>query len=117
MNSSIKGARGELVAAEYLQAKGYQLIAKNFRNRKGEIDLVARHEDSIVFVEVKTWNYNGAADLEYSINEKKRQRIIQASRFFMGTHPELASCRIRFDVILIANQLHEINHLENAFGG
>ena len=108
---------GETAAAEYLQGKGYSVIARNFRGRRGEIDLVVRDGESVVFVEVKTWDRNNTADLEYSINSLKKRRIIRTSRLFLSTHPDLLTSRIRFDVVLVTHRSEEITHIENAFGG
>ena len=75
------------------------LMARGYRCRVGEIDIIARHGNVIVFVEVKArHDYVSAA---ISITERQQQRIIRAAEAFMQNHPELNALDMRFDAILI----------------
>jgi putative endonuclease len=77
------------------------ILASNFHSPRGEIDLIARDGDAIVFIEVKTWNSRGIADLEYGLNPEKRRRIIETAKYFLAGHREYSEMVIRFDVIFI----------------
>jgi putative endonuclease len=93
------GAEAEEIAADFLAAKGMHIVARNFRTRFGEIDLVARDGESLVFVEVRMRKNNyfgGAAD---SVDVPKRCRVVAAARAYLAlVHPE-PPCR--FDVVTL----------------
>ena len=114
-SSSARGARGEELAAAYLRGRGWDILARNVRSRRGEIDLVAGRDDLLAFVEVKAWDAFGAADLEYAIGPAKRRRIRDAARLFLARRPDLAGRRARFDVVLLGGDPPRVRHLENAF--
>jgi hypothetical protein len=81
LSAAKKGAFGEMKAAEYLRGKGYALVARNFRSRTGEIDIIAEKDGVLAFVEVKAWEAFGEADLEYSIGRTKpRGFLLPAGR-------------------------------------
>ncbi|OHC63501.1 MAG: YraN family protein [Rhodocyclales bacterium GWA2_65_20] len=105
-----KGAAGEAAAAAYLMDRGLTVIARNFRVRGGEIDLVCRDGSNVVFVEVRLRSrsdYGGAAA---SITVAKQARLILAARHWLARHGE-RPCR--FDCILI--QDGQIEWLKDAF--
>jgi len=93
------GADAEQIAADFLAAKGMHIVARNFRTRFGEIDLVARDGQSLVFVEVRLRTndyFGGAAD---SVDVPKRGRVVAAARSYLANlHPE-PPCR--FDVVTL----------------
>lgn len=92
------GERAERIAAGYLQRKGLALIEANYRCRWGEIDLVLRDRDTIVFLEVKlrrSTSFGGAA---YSVTSRKQARIIAAARHYLAGKKEMPC---RFDVVLL----------------
>ncbi|KAA0258666.1 YraN family protein [Deferribacter autotrophicus] len=105
------GKAGEKKAAKYLISKGYSIIDKNYRCKFGEIDIIAKKDDVIVFVEVKTRkNRNFGYGFE-AVDRKKIDKIIKvAERFLMSRNIE-NPCR--FDVISIDGD--DITHIENAF--
>ena len=113
MNTRLRGDRGEDRAAAYLQAKGYHIVKRNLRCHAGEVDIVVYKDDSLIFVEVKTWLTLSTQDLARSITEKKQARILGCSREFLGGHPEWSQCRLRFDILHIGSD--EITHFESAF--
>jgi putative endonuclease len=113
--SAAKGARGEELAAAYLRSRGWDIVARNVRSRRGEVDLVAGRGDLLAFVEVKAWDSYDAADLEYAIGPAKRRRIRDAARLFLARRPDLADRRARFDVVLLGGDPPRVRHLENAF--
>jgi putative endonuclease len=114
-----KGREGEEKAADYLQGKGYGILARNFHSRTGELDIVAVKDGTVAFIEVKSWRVFGRSDLEYSIGGNKRRRIRTAARLFLAKHPWLEGMRIRFDVILLRCESpgEGVLHIENAFSG
>lgn len=102
----------ETLACEHLQAKGLRLLARNYRLRSGEIDLILQDSDTIVFVEVryrKSTLYGGALQ---SINYKKQQRIIRTAQHYLMKHAPYAQAR--FDVVAIEGRDH-IEWIPNAF--
>jgi putative endonuclease len=112
-SKSSRGREGENRAAEALEGKGMTILARNFRSRTGEIDIIAREEETIVFVEVKTWSRYGFEDLGLGINEKKQRRIIETAKYFLLEHREYNEMALRFDVIFISPT--GIVHLASAF--
>lgn len=113
MQKREKGFLYEGMAAEYLKKKGYQIVARNFYTRSGELDLIARDGVYLVFVEVKyRANRWGGHPLE-AVDRNKKRRIRGAAQFYLLRHgfPETTPCR--FDVVGILGD--EIVHIENAF--
>jgi putative endonuclease len=112
-SSSSLGREGETRAVTVLEEKGMQILARNFRSRTGEIDIIARDGETLVFVEVKTWSRYGIEDLRLGITEKKQRRIIETAKYFLLEHREYNEMGIRFDVIFISPT--DIVHLASAF--
>ena len=111
------GRQGERFAAHYLRQLGYKILYRNFRGGKGgEIDLVCRHSETLVFVEVKTRSSETFGRPITAIDRKKRRRIVRGAMAWlrMLDLPDLA---FRFDAVeVIASELPEIRVIENAFG-
>lgn len=111
------GQAAEHAACHWLEAHGLHLIARNQRWRHGELDLVMRDGNTLVFVEVRyraNDRYGGAAA---SITRSKQQRLIRAAAHFLAAHPALAQLPCRFDVISACGNpaTPQINWLRNAF--
>ena len=119
MNNKIVGAWGERNAAKYLEKKGYKIVGVNYKNRFGEIDIIARRKDCVVFIEVKTRKNNSFADAREFVDAKKQARVITAAKIWLSAN----RCELqpRFDVIEVYaphgtdTKNPEINHIENAF--
>jgi putative endonuclease len=95
------GTLAENSAAAFLEAQGFQIIARNFLRRFGELDIVARAGDILVVAEVRTRaddRFGGAAA---SVGRAKQRRIITTTALFLDQHPGLRHCRVRFDVIVV----------------
>ena len=113
------GDKGERAAIRFLKKKmGYRILAHQHRNKIGEIDIIARDAETIVFVEVKTRKSNRAGMPVEAVTLKKQQQIIRTALAYLKRN-RLLDQRIRFDVIGIiwadnANQ-PEITHYHNAF--
>ena len=94
------GLSAESRAAAYLIAKGYRIVARRWRSPVGEVDIVARRRQVLVFVEVKARaQLDSAAE---SITERQQRRIAAAAAAWLAEHPDDGNCDIRFDAVLIA---------------
>lgn len=114
MNRRHIGSTYEENAAGYLQKQGYRILERNYRNRFGEIDLIAMDGDYLVFVEVKYRSTSGCGLPLEAVDHKKQKKILSVARYYMLTHgyPENVNCR--FDVVSIMG--NEISLISNAFG-
>jgi len=110
---SHKGQAGETAAAEHLEKKGIQILERNFRSKKGEIDIIALDGETLVFTEVKAWSSYGIDALEQALDAKKQHKIIETSKYFLSLHRKYRYMAIRFDVVFISPQ--GITHLASAF--
>lgn len=80
------GAWGENVAATHLQAKGYEIIAKNWRSALGEIDIIARWRDCYSFIEVKTRRGSGMGSPEEALTQAKSQKLLALAQQYLADH-------------------------------
>ena len=113
----IFGKLGEDCAAKFLEAHGYEIVARNFRIRSAEIDIIARVDDVIIFVEVKTRSNTRHGLPAEAVTVRKQRKIIEAAGVFLQDE-NFADCACRFDVmeVFMRGELVEaINHIENAF--
>mgnify|MGYP005839873467 CR=1 FL=1 len=114
------GRFGELAAAAHLQRSGYTLIARNWRCSGGEIDLVARRGDQVVFVEVRTRRVRGpqAALPEASVGAAKAQRLANLAHAYLAAAALPAEVPWRIDVIAVevdgAGRVVRLAHIEHA---
>jgi len=115
-NKHTIGQTGQEAAEKYLQNKGYKILARNYRLRTGEIDLILKHGTYIVFVEVK-FRKNMAYGLpREAVGHTKQKRIINTALHYL-THNRLTENDIRFDVVEVLEQHGKLyaSHIENAF--
>lgn len=104
---SLRGSKAEARACAYLQARGLELLARNFRTRNGEIDLVMRDRTTLVFVEVR-YRYSAAfGTAGESITATKQARVRHAAEHFLQQHPAYRDCACRFDVVACDEQATE----------
>lgn len=115
MNKRKVGNDYENRACEYLEANGYTIIEKNFRCYKGEIDIIARDNSFLVFVEVKYRSKNSFGYSAEAVNIHKQNIIYKVAQCYLSLHKEYMEAPCRFDVI--AFDSHELTHIKNAFGG
>lgn len=110
------GQSGESFAVKYLESKGYKIIARNFRIRYAEIDIVAELNDEIIFVEVKTRSNTRRGLPAEAVNLRKQKKIIEAASVFLQDD-KFFNRPCRFDVIEIYSngKNFELRHIENAF--
>jgi putative endonuclease len=95
------GWLGEEMARHFLAACGYHCLAQRFRVREGEIDLVVRAGDVLIFVEVKTRRGHGCGRPEESVTRVKLTRLRRLAAIFLDTRPDLATGFVRFDVVAV----------------
>ena len=116
MNRRRKGAWWEGEAARHLKEAGYEIVERNYRTRAGEIDLIARKDNLLIFVEVKMRSSEAFGRPEEAIDSKKQKKIIEIAQVYLAEHP-CPGCDIRFDVIAISGEgpHRRIEHIENAF--
>ncbi len=100
------GSRYEKAAADYLRRQGYEILVMNYRNRKGEIDIVARDGDYLCFVEVKYRKDAAAGDPLEAVGWRKQMVICRVADHFLLTHRQWADLQIRFDVVAIQGRDH-----------
>ena len=93
------GARWEDAALHHLQQNGLRLVARNFTCRFGEIDLVMRDRDRLVFVEVRFRDSDGHGGGTPSVGPAKRAKLTRAASLYLQAHPEFAQLPCRFDVV------------------
>ena len=86
-------------AEQFLLRQGFVLLTRNFLTRSGEIDLVMRDQDLIVFVEVRFRNASRFGAAIHSINRRKSACVVQSASVFLQQHPEWSNRPCRFDVI------------------
>ena len=94
-----RGAHVEAAARDYLLAAGLRPLASNATYRHGELDLVMRDGDGVVFVEVR---YRSGTDFgggAMSIDARKRRKLVHAAQLFLAAHPRLTDAPCRFDVV------------------
>ncbi|MDD4600441.1 hypothetical protein SDC9_05961 [bioreactor metagenome] len=118
MNHIKVGNIGEQAAADLFQQAGYTILAKKFRSRTGEIDIIAKHRGTIVFVEVKTRRSTSFGFPAEAVTYTKQQKIIKTALCYLNMiqQPD-SSCR--FDVVevfLLPDGNFNYNHIINAFG-
>jgi putative endonuclease len=106
------GISAESRAALFLIAKTYRILARRWRTPFGEIDIVARRRNELVFFEVKA--RDTLDDAAEAVTERNKQRIIAAAELWLAHHPEDAQRAIRFDVILMVPGKMP-HHIVNAF--
>jgi len=110
------GKKGEEVAKSYLEEKGYNIIEQNWRYSRAEVDIIAKEEEVLVFVEVKARSYNYYGPPEDFVTAKKRKLLSIAASAYMQKHNH--DWVIRFDIISVLfgeEKTYKIQHFEDAF--
>ncbi len=113
MDRRATGTQAENTACAFLESQGLSIVTRNFLRRVGELDIVARVDDLLVVVEVRTRasdRYGGAAA---SIGRDKQRRIILTTQLLLQRYPSLKRCRVRFDVVIVKDG--RVEWLKRAF--
>ena len=108
--TTARGREAEDRAARHLERQGLRVVARNFRVRGGEIDLICRDGKGLVFVEVRQRSRSDFGGAAASITARKRQRLILAAQHYLLKHPD-TDCR--FDCVLMDGD--RLEWLRNAF--
>lgn len=115
MDNGAEGLKAEYLAAEFLKEKGYVIVEKNASfPRRGEIDIVARDGDVLVFVEVKYRSTREMGDAAEAVDHAKRRKLLRAAEAYIATRAVIDT-DIRFDIVAVRDGI--IEHIPNAFYG
>ncbi len=112
LNNRAKGREGEQKAEEYLLVNGYDILEKNYKNRFGEIDIIARYGKTLVFIEVKTKKTGLHGLPAESVDARKQSRIGKVALAYI-TNNKIVNQPCRFDVLSIHDERIEL--FTNAF--
>lgn len=109
------GEKGEKIAIDFLLRKGYIILEKNYRYLKAEVDIIAKIENTLAVIEVKTRSTDYFGNPEEFVNSKKIKLLLSAIDYYV-TEKDL-DVNVRFDIIAIIEQntSTKIKHLEDAF--
>ncbi len=116
--SKLLGSLGENIAFSYLRQRGYQVLLRNFENPLGEIDLIAREGEFLVFIEVKTRSSRWMGEPSEAITHQKRRQLVRVAQSYLKRYA-LTDIPCRFDVVSILLEpfgIPEIDLIQNAFG-
>jgi len=112
------GRQGEDAAARYLEKNNYQILCRNYSCKLGEIDIVARERDVIVFVEVRSRSSDNYGFPQESITSRKKVKLRQLALHYLKS-AGMTNANCRFDVIAVQldgeGMLKKLEHIENAF--
>jgi putative endonuclease len=110
------GKEAESIAARHLEKNGYKILERNFRTQLGEIDIIAKDRETVVFVEVKARRSNSYGNPKWSITARKQRKISMLALYYLKTS-KLGGSKARFDVVAIdsASAQPRIEIVKNAF--
>ena len=120
LKNKLTGQCGEDAAVALLKKKGYKIVERNYSNKLGEIDIIAKNKEDLIFVEVKTRKSEKFGTPAEAVTYYKKQKIVNTAKWYLLTNP--TELNIRFDVIEVYGvfdgtifKLDEINHYEQVF--
>ena len=109
------GKKGEDIAAQYLQQNGYQILEKNWRYHRNEIDIVASINNVVVVAEVKTRHSKPLVAPELAVDRTKRKAIIRSANAYVNYKRMLQEVRFDIITVIISGENAEVNHIIDAF--
>ena len=109
-----RGEGAEAAAAAFLEARGLKILARNYRCKAGEIDIIAQSGVTTVFVEVRSRTSEAFGGAAGSITAAKRVRLLKTARHYLARTG--ADCACRFDVVLLSGAPQRIEWITDAFG-
>ncbi len=117
--SQTRGAAVEAAAERWLSQQGLLYVAKNFRCKAGEIDLIMRDGAQLVFIEVRYRQHDYFGSAVESVTRSKQQRVVRAAQWFIAAHPQWRNYACRFDVLGGSKATDDIEWqwLRDAFSG
>lgn len=109
------GKEGEAIALKYLLDNGYEILEKNFRHLKAEVDIIALKNNELIFVEVKTRSTDYFGEPAESVTRSKQRLMAEAADFYVVNKKQ--GCEVRYDIIsiVIKNNTHTLHHIRDAF--
>ncbi len=109
------GKKGEQLAVDFLLQQGYAIMERNYRFQKAEVDIIAKKEDTLAIIEVKTRSTSDFGNPQDFVKPKQIQRLVKAVDEYVTVNN--LDVEVRFDIIAITKQGKGFNieHLENAF--
>jgi len=110
------GEKSESIAARYLKKHGYKIIEQNYRTKLGEIDIIAREKDTIVFIEVKARKSKHFGNPKWAVTPKKQRKISMVALWYLKATRQ-SNAKARFDVVSIISSQDNpsIEVIKNAF--
>jgi putative endonuclease len=115
VSSHARGRDAEQRAGEFLEQQGLVVLARNFRCRQGEIDLVLRDGATLVVAEIRYRADNAFGTPAETVDGRKQMKLIACARRFLQAHPALALAPLRFDVVALAGGDSRIEWIRDAF--
>lgn len=112
------GAWGEEKAREFLAKEEYTILAQNYHSRFGEIDIIARKDNIVCFIEVKTRKYNSLYAPVEAVSFAKQEKLILTAQIYLAEQNFVEDLAYRFDIMEVVyynSYIFEINHLKGAF--
>jgi len=114
MNKRVLGDMEEIITTKFLEDNGYEILCRNFRCKIGEIDIIAKNDGYLVFIEVKYRTTIKYGTPGMAINYKKQNTIMKVAQFYMSKNDIQQDMPVRFDAVLVLGNNIEI--IKNAFG-
>ncbi|MBQ9737185.1 MAG: YraN family protein [Clostridia bacterium] len=118
--NKITGQCGEDRAVSFLKKKNYKVLERNYKNKIGEIDIIARDKENLIFVEVKTRRSDKFGTPAEAVTYYKKQKIVNTAKVYLAQNP--TDLNIRFDIVEVYGgfdgtqfNLEQINHFEHVF--
>jgi len=110
------GQKGESLAARHLKKNGYKILEQNYRTKMGEIDIIAKDKETIVFVEVKARRSHHFGNPKWAVTPKKQRKISMVALYYLKATNQ-NNLKARFDVVAIRSKHDnpEIEIVKNAF--
>lgn len=105
---------GEQTAAQFLEKQGYEILERNYRYKRGEIDIIAKNAEEIIFVEVKTKLRRGFGEPEDRVGMTKQRQLAKVAMGYLQAK-QLYDVDCRFDVISVTGSEKKLHHIKDAF--
>lgn len=117
MKTAEIGKSGEDYCVEKLSARGYEILSRNFHSPWGEIDIIAKYQHYLVFIEVKTRTRDSIEHAQTSVTYSKQAKITKTAMYFLKDFCDSSIEEYRFDVMIVKKEKTGIafRHIENAF--
>ena len=111
-----KGQKGEKLAIAFLKKNGFEILERNFKFKRFEVDIIAKKEERLSFIEVKMEKISSAYRADLKVDKSKREKIIKTARYYL-TAIYKKEINYKFDILRVIEEgtSYEIKHLENAF--